>query len=138
MTRSSLPVVVVNSDLRQAIPQRIPREPKQTRCLRFVAASALQSLTNHFVFPLVKRHSVGEKAIGRSTAAIARRVKLNVGDFQLAARSKRAGAFDDVLQFTHLAWPIMPAQKLHGGRRNAGDGFRSSGILGEAREEQVR
>src|SRR6267143_1576583 len=48
---ASLGFVVINPNLRQAIPQRIPREPKQTRSLRLVTASALQRLTDHFIFP---------------------------------------------------------------------------------------
>src|SRR5260370_24189874 len=81
----SLGFVVVNPDLRQTIPQRIPREPEQTRGLRLVSARALQSFADHFIFPLVERHAIGEKAIGRSVVAIARRVELYVCAFQLAA-----------------------------------------------------
>ena len=114
--------------------------------MRFVAARALQRFANHFIFPLVKRHVVGQKVIGRSTrrssrrreAAISRSVELYVAGFQLFARGKRASTLDDVLQFAHIPGPIMAAKKLHGSRRNAGNRFRSTGILGEARQEQVR
>src|SRR5260370_13251137 len=134
----SLPFAVVDPNLRQSIPQRVPREPQQARSLRLVAPRALQSFADHFVFPLIEGHAVGKKAIGRSVGAIARRIKLNVADFQLATRGERAGAFDDVLQFTHIPRPIMTREKLHGGGRNTGDSFRSSGIFGKARKKQLR
>src|ERR1019366_1769624 len=86
------------------------------RGLRLVAPGALQSFADHFVFPLVERHAVGEEAVAIRcrVVAIARRIELYVADFQLAALGERAGAFDDVLQFTHIAWPIMTDQELHG------------------------
>src|ERR1700687_4879605 len=127
---ASLGFVVVDADLGQAVTQCIPRESEETRGLRLVAAGALQSFADPFVFTLVEGHAVGKEAIGRSAAAITRGVELYVAHFQLAPLGERAGAFDDVLQFTHIARPIMTDQKLHGGGRNAGDYFRSSGILG--------
>src|ERR1039458_2888590 len=86
----SFAFVVVNSNLRQAIPQRVAREPEQTRGLRLIPPCALQRFADHFVFPLVEGHAVGEEAIGRSVVAIARRVELDVADFQLAALGERA------------------------------------------------
>src|ERR1019366_1689571 len=113
---ASLPSVVLNSNFRQAIPQCIPRKPEQTRGLRLVATRTLQRFADHFVFPLVEGHAVGEEAVAIRcrVVAIARRIELYVADFQLAALGEGAGAFDDVLQFPYIAWPIMTDQELHG------------------------
>src|SRR5271170_3967653 len=61
--RPGLPFVL-NPDFRQPVAQSIARKPEQASCLRFVSACALQGFANHFVFPLIERHTVREKAVG--------------------------------------------------------------------------
>ena len=42
-------------------------------------------------------------------------------DLQQVARGQNHGTFDEVLQFTNVAWPLIAYQRLHGFRRNGVD-----------------
>ena len=58
---ASFTTVIVNPDLRQTIAQGISREAEQPRRLRLITACPFQRFSDHFIFPLVERHAVGQE-----------------------------------------------------------------------------
>src|ERR1700683_5575946 len=128
--------LIRNPNLRQPIPERIPRQPEQSRCLTLISICPPQGLANHFIFPVLERHTLGKKSAPTVRCLCRTTIQMTVLGFEPRALRERASALDDVLQLAHISRPVVVHQNLHRLRRNTL--YWLARICGEARNEKIR